>query len=155
MTFLVRPIERADVDAAVALVGDTLFEFGLQFGVGSDTDTGLWQLPASYTDHGGQFFVAVAGDGLVVGTAGVFPVEPRVYELRKMYLRPEVRGQHVGAQLFDACVAFCRQKQAQAVVLDTREDMRSAIAFYEKRGFVRDDSQRRGARCHRGYRLDL
>jgi hypothetical protein len=34
-------------------------------------------------------------------------------------------------------------------------DMTHAIAFYEKRGFVRDDGQLRGARCERGYRLDL
>jgi putative acetyltransferase len=155
MTFTVRPIAAGDVEAAVALVRETLLEFGLQFGVGADTDAGLLALPAAYTDHGGQFFVAVDDGGLVVGTAGVFPVEPQVFELRKMYLRGAVRGQRVGAELFAACLAFCRQQQARAMVLDTREDMRAAIAFYEKRGFVRDDSQRRGARCHRGYRLDL
>lgn len=155
MTFTVRPILATDVPAAVALVRETLAEFGLQFGVGADTDAGLPALPASYTDHGGQFFVAVDDTGAIVGTAGVFPVEPQVYELRKMYLRPPVRGQRVGALLFEACLAFCREVRATAMVLDTREDMRAAIAFYEKRGFVRDDTQRRGARCHRGYRLDL
>jgi hypothetical protein len=41
------------------------------------------------------------------------------------------------------------------MVLDTAEQMRAAIAFYEARGFVRDDSWIRGARCTRGYRLDL
>ncbi len=155
MTFTVRPIAFADVGAAVDLVRDTLAEFGLQFGIGADTDAALPGLPAAYTDHGGQFFVAVDDAGTVVGTAGVFPVEPQVYELRKMYLLPRVRGQRVGALLFDACLAFCRDKQARAMVLDTREDMTAAIAFYERRGFVRDDTQRRGARCHRGYRLDL
>lgn len=155
MACIVRAITEAEVEAAVALVSDTLAEFGLVFGVGADTDTGLLKLPGSYCDHGGQFFVAIADDGQVVGTAGVFPVEPHIYELRKMYLRPQVRGQRVGAQLFEACLAFCRQQAARAIVLDTREDMGAAIAFYERRGFVRDDKQRRGARCSRGYRLDL
>jgi hypothetical protein len=30
-----------------------------------------------------------------------------------------------------------------------------AISFYEAHGFVRDDTEIRGARCSRGYRLDL
>jgi hypothetical protein len=41
------------------------------------------------------------------------------------------------------------------VVLDTTHSMSAAIAFYERNGFVRDDAQIRGARCSRGYRLDL
>ena len=155
MACTVRAITEAEVEAAVALVRDTLTEFGLTFGVGANTDTGLLTLPGSYREPGGQFFVAIADDGQVVGTAGVFPIEPRIYELRKMYLRPQVRGQGVGAQLFDACLAFCRQHGAQAIVLNTREDMRAAVAFYERRGFVRDDRQRRAARASRGYRLDL
>jgi putative acetyltransferase len=112
-------------------------------------------LPESYTDHGGCFLVAADEAGRVVGTAGVFPVAPGVYELRKMYLSPETRGRGLGARLFDACLAFCRERGARQLVLDTVEEMTGAIAFYERRGFVRDDTQRRGARCTRGYRLDL
>lgn len=37
------------------------------------------------------------------------------------------------------------------MVLDTTEAMGAAIAFYERHGFVRDDTQIRGARCTRGY----
>jgi hypothetical protein len=29
--------------------------------------------------------------------------------------------------------------------------MTRAITFYESQGFVRDDAQKRGARCTRGY----
>jgi hypothetical protein len=36
-------------------------------------------------------------------------------------------------------------------VLDTIEAMTRAIAFYEAHGFVRDVSQKRAARCSRGY----
>ncbi len=72
-----------------------------------------------------------------------------------MYLRPQTRGHGVGKHLFEACLAFCRARSSQRMVLDTRENMIAAIAFYETRGFVRDDAQKRGARCTRGYRLDL
>jgi len=40
-------------------------------------------------------------------------------------------------------------------VLDTTEQMTRAIRFYEDNGFVRDDAQRRGARCSRGYVREL
>jgi putative acetyltransferase len=155
VSFTIRPIHERDVPAAVEVVRATLAEFGLVFGVGSETDEQLRGLPASYVDPGGGFFVAVDGAGGVAGTAGVFPVEPGVYELRKMYLRRETRGHGVGALLFDACVAFCRERGARSLVLDTHDGMTTAIAFYERRGFIRDDTQLRGARCTRGYRLDL
>ncbi len=155
MGFSIRAITEGDVEGAVAVVRDTLAEYGLEFGVGSETDNDVRQLPGSYTTRGGHFLVAVDDAGTVVGTAGVFPLEPGVYELRKMYLRPDVRGHGLGARLFDACLAFCREQTARQVVLDTRENMTTAIAFYERRGFVRDDAQKRGSRCTRGYRLEL
>lgn len=149
-----RPIELADVPSAMALVRDVLAEFGLAFGTGSETDAQLAGLPASYRDAGGEFFVLI-DENRVIGIAGVFPLEPGIFELRKMYLLPLARGLHAGQKLFDACLGFCRRHDAKSIVLDTRDDMKAAIAFYERRGFVRDDTQMRGARCTRGYRLEL
>jgi putative acetyltransferase len=155
MRFVLRPVTPPDVGGVIELVRDSLAEFGLEFGVGSDTDEQLRDLPASYAERGGAFVVAVDESGSVIGTAGVFPVATAVYELRKMYLRPAARGLGIGARLFDACLAFCQKQAARAIVLDTLHNMTAAIGFYERRGFVRDDTQIRGARCSRGYRLDL
>src|SRR6185436_7868660 len=149
-----RAVTKADVPQVVALVRETLAEFGLAFGEGSPTDEQLLQLPESYRDGGGEFFVALEGDALV-GTAGVAPAAPGAFELRKMYLRPSTRGKGVGKALLDACVQHARQRGAKRVVLDTTEAMKGAIAFYERHGFQRDDAQIRGSRCSRGYRLDL
>lgn len=150
----VRPVERADVSAVVELVRTTLAEFGIQFGVGASTDTQLEQLPESYAAEGGTFFVACDGETLI-GTAGVALVEPGIFELRKMYLSPAARGRGAGQQLFDACLAFVKAHGGKRLVLDTTERMTAAIAFYERNGFVRDDTQRRASRCTRGYRLEL
>lgn len=149
-----RPVAATDVPAVVDLVKGTLEEFGLEFGKGAVTDDQLLQLPESYRSDGGEFFVAYEGAALI-GTAGVAPVADGIYELRKMYLSPLARGKGVGAALLDACLAHCRRRGAKRVVLDTTEKMTRAIAFYERHGFVRDDDQIRGARCSRGYRLDL
>jgi putative acetyltransferase len=151
---MIRPVEAKDVAAVVELVRTTLGEFGIVFGLGAATDEQLLNLPASYTVGGGAFFVAVDQDALI-GTAGVAPVEPGVFELRKMYLRPEARGKGVGQQLFDRCLAHVRAQGGRRMVLDTTEQMAAAIAFYERNGFVRDDTQRRASRCSRGYRREL
>lgn len=151
---ILRPVERADVPAVVALVAQVLGEFGLSFGDGSETDAQLQGLPESYSDSGGAFWVATI-DRRVVGTVGVHPVAEGVLELRKMYLAPEARGLGLGQRLLAAALGFAKSKGARALVLDTTEQMREARAFYEKNGFVRDDTQVRGSRCSRGYRLDL
>jgi putative acetyltransferase len=149
-----RRAREADVPAVVALVTRTLAEFGITFGVGAPTDAQLQALPASYESAGGAFFVVEEG-GAIVGTAGIFPKGEATFELRKMYLDGAVRGRGVGQRLFEVCLAFARERGARHIVLDTTERMKGAIAFYEQRGFVRDDAQITATRCSRGYRLDL
>jgi len=145
-------VEARDVPAVIELVIATLNEFGLEFGTGSKTDDELRALPDSYAT--GAFWVAI-DDDLVIGTCGVFPLAPDTYELRKMYLRPQSRGRGVGKRLLDVAIEWARAKGARRLVLDTVDAMKQAIAFYEAHGFRRDDEQIRGARCNRGYTLEL
>lgn len=153
--FTVRHVLPADVPAVVALVRDVLSEFGLRFGEGSKTDDEVGGLPASYESQGGAFWVAVDGGGVLVGTCGVALVEPGVFELRKMYLRPQARGAGAGQRLLDESLAWTRAHGGTRIVLDTTEAMTRAIRFYERNRFVRDDTQVRGSRCSRGYARNL
>jgi GNAT superfamily N-acetyltransferase len=146
----VREVRSADVPAVIELVTEVLTEFGLQFGVGSPTDEQLRTLPDAYTAQGGAFWVATDGDTLL-GTCGVYKLEPGTYELRKMYLRPAARGLRLGNRLLDVAVAWTRAQGGARMVLDTVEEMTRAIAFYEANGFVRDDTWIRGSRCTRAY----
>jgi putative acetyltransferase len=150
----VRAVSRSDVPHVLALVADVLGEFGLEFGKGSPTDAELHGLPSSYTSRGGAFWVAHQ-DRELLGTCGVFPVAPLTFELRKMYLRADSRGLGLGKRLLDVAVEWTRARAAKHIVLDTIDEMTRAIAFYEANGFVRDDSQKRAARCTRGYRRDV
>ena len=147
----IRLVRGEDVEAVVAHVRASLAEFGLEFGRGAETDDQLSALPGSYADHGGAFWVA----GDVIGTCGVFPVAAGVYELRKMYLAPTSRGTGLGKRMLATAIAWVREQGGTQLVLDTTEAMSRAIAFYEANGFVRDDAQRRGSRCSRGYSLAL
>ena len=155
MAIDVRLVTDADVPEVLAHVAATLGEFGLEFGNGSVTDGELRALPGSYLARGGAFWVARAGDGALLGTCGVFPIAPPVFELRKMYLGAGARGTGLGKQLLDVATAWAKDAGANMLVLDTVEAMTRAIAFYEAHGFVRDDTQIRGARCTRGYAKSL
>lgn len=146
----VRPVAAGDVPEVLALVRDVLAEFKLEFGKGSATDEELHHLPGSYTERGGQFWVA-RREGRLVGTCGMFPLSSTMIELRKMYLLPDARGLGIGKRLLDVALELAYAKRATHVVLDTIHEMTRAIAFYEANGFVRDDAHIRGARCSRGY----
>ncbi|MFO0624351.1 MAG: GNAT family N-acetyltransferase [Polyangiales bacterium] len=148
---VIRAVEAGDVGDVVALLRAVLGEFGLTFGEGSDTDAQVLALPGSYRDHGGHFWVARDAGGGLLGTCGVFPVAPATFELRKMYLDARARGRGVGARLLLEAETWCRAQGGHRLVLDTTHQMTAAIAFYESHGFVRDDAQIRGSRCHRGY----
>jgi len=150
----VREVVGTDVPAVVDLVTRVLAEFGLVFGVGATTDDHLHQLPASYTHGGGRFWVAFV-DGTLAGTCGVYPIDAETYELRKMYLWPTARGLGIGRRLLELSVEWTQAQGGKRLVLDTVEQMTSAIRFYEAHGFVRDDAQKRGPRCSRGYRREL
>jgi putative acetyltransferase len=154
MPLEVRLVEPGDVDALIALVTTVLAEFDLTFGKGATTDDELRDLPDSYASQGGAFWVAT-NDSSLVGTCGMFPVAPQTYELRKMYLAPEARGLGLGSRLLETARDWVRERGGQRIVLDTVEEMTRAIAFYESHGFVRDDAEIRGARCSRGYILEL
>jgi putative acetyltransferase len=154
-TVSISPVQPADVPAVVALVRTVLAEFDLSFGEGAATDDQLASLPGSYVEHGGAFWVAVDADAKLLGTAGVFPLDPGVFELRKMYLDPAARGRGVGQRLLDESLAWARAQGGRRMVLDTTDKMTSAIRFYEANGFIRDDSQKRAARCSRGYAKEL
>lgn len=150
-----RQVTDQDVPAVVQHVRTTLAEFGIVFGVGASSDDELLRLPASYAANGGAFWIVEDDSGRLLGTAGVMPLSATSFELRKMYLSPAARGQGLGARLFDEAVAFARSRGATEMVLDTVDRMTDAIAFYEKRGFVRDDRHISAPRCNRGYALKL
>lgn len=154
--YRVRPVMAGDVPTVVEHIRRVLSEFDIQFGVGTKTDEELLELPASYERAGGAFWIATADEtGRLVGTAGVVRISDDAFELRKMYLARETRSRGVGAALLDLCVTHARVAGACRLVLDTVDQMKDAIAFYERHGFVRDDGEIRAPRCTRGYALAL
>ena len=62
---------------------------------------------------------------------------PRAAECKRLYVRPTARGNRIADKLLDAMEAFARSRDFQWIYLDTYDDLKTAIALYERRGYVR------------------
>ncbi|HEX6746477.1 MAG TPA: GNAT family N-acetyltransferase [Longimicrobium sp.] len=106
--------------------------------------------------------VARGGDGVLgavlyyaPGTT-IPPLAPEWASIRTLAVSPAARGRGVGEALVRECIARARADGAAALGLYTTAMMGTAIALYERLGFVRDGDlpPRHGHPCWR-YRLDL
>jgi DNA-binding MarR family transcriptional regulator/predicted N-acetyltransferase YhbS len=56
-------------------------------------------------------------------------------ECKRLYVKPGARGKHIAEKLLDALEAFARGEGVAWVYLDSYDDLKAAIALYEKRGY--------------------
>ncbi|GAA4864870.1 GNAT family N-acetyltransferase [Saccharopolyspora rosea] len=70
------------------------------------------------------------------GCVGLRLLSPDVAEIKRMYVRPELRGRGGGGRLLAACEQHGRSLGAAALRLDTRGDLVEARNLYAKHGFA-------------------
>ncbi|WP_052589279.1 GNAT family N-acetyltransferase [Luteipulveratus mongoliensis] len=76
-------------------------------------------------------------DGAPAGVAAMRVQNDGAVEIKRMFVRPEHRGAHVGSAMLDWMLALSRDElQAQTVRLDSNRFMDDAHRLYESRGFV-------------------
>jgi molybdopterin-guanine dinucleotide biosynthesis protein A/N-acetylglutamate synthase-like GNAT family acetyltransferase len=115
-----------------ALVADTLREYGFEPDAQLDPD--LDDPSAVYE----ALWVALVGDE-VVGAVALRSVGPREVQLKRMYLRPQLRGRGVGRKLLQMALVWSREHRIERISLDTTKQMEAARHLYETHGFVRVD----------------
>ncbi|MFD0856902.1 GNAT family N-acetyltransferase [Actinomadura adrarensis] len=79
--------------------------------------------------------VVARSDSEVVGMGALKPVDERVGEIKRMYVRPQVRGQGVGRAILETLVADARVLGYDVARLETATFMCDAQALYRARGF--------------------
>lgn len=119
------------------------------------TDADLNDIERSYVARGGTFCVLEEEDGLLVGAYGLYPVEGRTCELRKMYLGRTHRGRGLGRLLLEDALACARELGFATVTLETASVLKEAITLYRRYGFVPCPSDHLAARCDQAYTLEL
>ena len=141
-----RPAVASDGPAVTKLVFDVLAEYGLKHDPeGADAD--LKDICKSYHESGGAFFVLEGSDVGIVGSYGLYKLDERTCELRKMYLRADYRSRGWGRQMMQRAIDEARGLDFTRIILETASVLTEAIALYERFGFVRYETGHLSERC--------
>ena len=88
-----------------------------------------------YTPPQGELLVAIDG-GRVLGMVAYHRHTQTRCEMKRLYVRPEARGLHLGETLVKEITAHARTAGYAEMVLDTIRPLQAAIALYHKSGFM-------------------
>ncbi|WP_410622726.1 GNAT family N-acetyltransferase [Amycolatopsis sp. cmx-8-4] len=80
----------------------------------------------------------LAWDGeRAIGCCAIEPVEPGVYELKRMFVAPDARGSGVSGALVTASERLAREAGGARIRLETGVRQPAAMRLYERAGFRR------------------
>ena len=95
----------------------------------------LAELPGEYAPPAGRLLLAAHGSQLT-GCVALHKLENEICEMKRLYVRPQFRGEGLGRVLAERVVADAREIGYKRLRLDTVEPvMRDAVALYRKLGF--------------------
>jgi len=137
-------IIKTDSTEEIAAVQELMREYlNWAFAQGPDADTiptfheweqELTALPGVYAPPKGQLFLAMF-DNQPAGIVALKPVEEKIGELKRFYVRPTFRGHKIGAHLVKALLEEARNITYQKVILDSHISMKAAHKIYTEAGF--------------------
>ncbi len=134
MSACIREYTASDHAAVVRLVEDVLAEYGFSAQVGG-IQRDLALAVDRYAGGRAGFWVAEI-DGDVVGTVAVRPKEGDACEIKRLYLRADLRGSGIGRSLYDHAEAFARLAGYARIWLESSRRFVKAHRLYERSGFV-------------------
>ena len=153
MTESLRTATNEDGEAVQTLVFSVLREYGLKPDP-DGVDADMRDIEASYLGRGGSFTVLIDTAGEILGSVGLYPVNQRTCELRKMYLAPGARGRGLGKRLLEHALAEAKRLGFSRIELETSSVLKEAIGLYLRYGFQPYTPQRTCNRCNESYFLE-
>jgi putative acetyltransferase len=153
--FLIRPANNNDITSIKTVVFSSLNEFALDPEEnGKDSD--LNNIEKNYFSNNGFFGVVVnIKTNNIVGTFGLFPVNEKICELRKMYLLKKVRGKGLGKFILNTAIHIAKEKHYKKIILETISQLTVAISLYKQFGFKEIKPKEINARVDQAFELDI
>ena len=94
----------------------------------------LSALPGHFAPPSGRLVLAVEA-GIPMGCAALRPLEAGICELKRMYVRPQFRGQGAGRALAIMLIQEAREIGFKVMRLDTGNFLLAAVSLYQSLGF--------------------
>jgi putative acetyltransferase len=85
-------------------------------------------------DRGGVIYMAKSGDQ-IVGSAALIKETESEYELAKMAVTANWRGQGISKLLIEKCLDTARKRNVKKLTLYSNSQLQSALNLYKKYGF--------------------
>lgn len=99
-------------------------------------DAELDHLDVKFAPPNGRLLVAQDDDGHIAGCVAYYQHSPARCEMKRLYVQPAYRKQHIGAQLVEEIVRLAQADGYTEMVLDTITPLQSAIRLYTACGFT-------------------
>ncbi|UCF95748.1 MAG: GNAT family N-acetyltransferase [Desulfobacterales bacterium] len=94
----------------------------------------LASLPGDYAPPAGSLLLAESS-GNYVGCVALRPLTATICEMKRLFVAPEYRGQHIGRELARSVIDAARRSGYEYMRLDTVDSMTEARALYRSLGF--------------------
>ena len=130
-------MEIVDGKPYIEQVRDRILEYTTALGrdLGfQDIDNELSDPAGKYTPPAGEILAAYE-DGTVWGMVAYHRHSGERCEMKRLYVDPRYRGQHLGERLVKQIIEHAKNAGYKEMVLDTLEPMVPAIRLYQKFGF--------------------
>ena len=116
--------------------GDSTFQEYLEL---QNYDEELKHLEQKYGLPYGRLYLAYCDDALA-GCIGLRKIDEKNCEVKRLYVRPEFRGQHIGNILVQKIIEDAGEIGYSHMLLDTLPFLESAIHLYKAFGFYEIES---------------
>ena len=122
-----------DIEAVRAIFREYADGLGIDLGFQA-FDEELAALPGKYSPPRGTILLAWR-DERVIGCVALRAFEFDICEMKRLYVRPEGRGNQIGTLLAQAVVHAAKEAGYRRMRLDTLPSMKSAQRLYASLGF--------------------
>lgn len=141
-TIHIRPAKDSDASALYSLIGEIFSEYQGCVLDPDGLDQDLAQIATHVKERGGEFWV-VQKAGEIVGCAGYTVADHETAELKRLYVKKDMRRLGLATRLAGRVFAAARERGAKRIELWSDTRFKEAHGFYRAHGFEPTGETRR------------